>query len=216
MLSRIEKVIGRLDAISPSLVTTLHQSRPEFSKADSPKKIKHDASIESLVFEVLSLHQNNPHLVMESLQRIETASASTVELILELIVSPPKGIDVCGRNPLQELPQLSRLLLQHQLINEPVPIVVPVCPDLDQYKLGDDLGGVIPRALSYIQVCSELFERKSIKATFDIHLADVEGLDPIMLENTGETTESHFQKTAETLRKTREIVRLLWQRYYYS
>jgi hypothetical protein len=215
MPSRIENLIRRVDTVAPSLATTLYQSQQEFSRADTPKKIKYDTATETLVFELLNLYQATPGLVQEALSKIETATASTLDFILELIVSPPKGIDVCSRNPLQELPQLSRLLLQHQLVNEPVPVVVPVCPDLDQYKLGDDLGGVIPRALSYIEVCSNLFERKSIKATFDIQVADVEGLDPIMLQNTGETTDSHFQKTAETLRKTRELVRLLWQRYYY-
>jgi len=132
---------------------------------------------------------------------VQAACVDSSRLALELLLQPPKGIEVCSRNPKAELPQLAKLLVQSKLRNEPVPFMVPCCPDTNQYRLGDGLGEIVPKGLDYCDDVQQLFAKHGFKARFDVQVADVEGLDPVILARTGETTESHFAKTSETIRK---------------
>lgn len=134
-------------------------------------------------------------------QEVQSACVDSSKLALELLLQPPKGIEVCTRNPKIELPQLAKLLVRSKLYDQPVPFMVPCCPDTNQYRLGDGLGEVVPKGLDYCDEVQQLFTKHGFKARFDVQVADVEGLDPVILARTGETTESHFAKTSETIRK---------------
>lgn len=134
---------------------------------------------------------------------ITAACIDSARLVLSLILAPPKGVDICTRNPKVEFPQLARGLLYSRLHEKAVPFVVPACPDTNQYRLGDGLGEVVPKALSYCEQLQDYLDRQDFSAVFDVQVADVEGLDAVILENTGETSESHFAKTKATIEKAR-------------
>jgi len=139
-------------------------------------------------------------------EEVEVACVESSMLALELILNPPTGIEVCARNPKLELPQLARLLAQAKLFEQPFPFTVPCCPDTNQYGLGDGIGDVVPKGLDYCDAVRKLFASHGFDAYFDVQVADVEGLDPVILANSGETTESHFAKTGETIRKAQAEV----------
>ena len=64
----------------------------------------------------------------------------------------------------------------------------------------------MPKGLDYCEEVQKLLSRHGFGALFDVQVADVEGLDPVILANSGETTESHFAKTSETIRKAQAEV----------
>ena len=84
--------------------------------------------------------------------------------------------------------------------------MVPVCPDTSGYVLGDGIGDVLPKGIEYSVMFESVFKKHEIPTIFDIQVADVEGLDPVILKNTGETTDSHFMKTKGTIEKGRSEI----------
>jgi hypothetical protein len=145
-------------------------------------------------------------LVSMPAAEVQSACIGSSRLALELLLQPPKGIEVCSRNPKTELAQLAKLLVQSKFCDRPVPFMVPCCPDMDQYCLGDGLGEIVPKGLDYCEKIQQLFAKRGFTACFDVQVADVEGLDPVILDRTGETTESHFAKTGETIHKAQQEV----------
>ncbi|GEM_PF-2863903 len=145
-------------------------------------------------------------LVSMPAAQVQSACVDSSRLALELLLQPPKGIEVCSRNPKIELPQLAKLFVRSKLREQPAPFVVPCCPDTNQYRLGDGLGEVVPKGLDYCEEVQQLFAKHGFKVHFDVQVADVEGLDPVILARTGETTKSHFAKTSETIRKAQQEV----------
>jgi hypothetical protein len=137
---------------------------------------------------------------------IVAACATSAEVALCLIVSPPGRLEVTPRNSKQELPQLAKLLLASQIKDEPVPVVVPVCPDTNGYILSDGIGEIAPKGISYTAMLNQYLAKLGIASKTQIHVADVEGLDPVLLEHTGETIDSHFAKTTSTRLKAEDRV----------
>jgi hypothetical protein len=62
------------------------------------------------------------------------------------------------------------------------------------------------KGLDYSKKIHDFFINYGFNAFFEVHVADVEGLDPIILANTNETTESFFTKTNETIKKAQTEV----------
>lgn len=171
----------------------------------SPKRFESDRVRLGFVNRALTREAGNLLASMPATE-VQSACVDSSKLALELLLQPPKGIEVCSRNPKAELPQLAKLLVQSKLYDQPVPFMVPCCPDTNQYRLGDGLGEIVPKGLDYCEDVQQLFAKHGFKARFEVQVADVEGLDPVILDRTGETTESHFAKTSETIRKARQEV----------
>lgn len=146
-------------------------------------------------------------VVEGSEQSIEiiTASVTSSMAALNLIVDPPRPMEISPRNSKQEMPQLGRLLVESVASGKPLKVVVPCCPDTDQYILGSGVGEIAPKGIDYCVRLQGYLEALGVASVYDIQIADVEGLDPVLLEHTGETIDTHFAKTKETTSKAEAL-----------
>lgn len=158
----------------------------------------------TILEESLSIFSNN--FDVEVRKDILQSCQDSSFLILDLLLNPPEKIDVCSRNPKREYPRIAKMLMNYRIFHHSVPFVVPVCPDYFHYQLRDGIGSVGLKALRSIDLLTNYFHDRGFRTQFSIHVADVEGLDPAILEASGETTETHFYKTTETRRKLQEEV----------
>jgi len=117
---------------------------------------------------------------------------------------PPPGLEFFQRFPKEEARQFNRLMEICRQENRPLPIVCPVCPDyLGHYRLGDGAGKTAGKALNRVRDLQHFFKDRGLAIFIQIHLADVEALDPLILQLSGETAESFFDKT----RQSREVIK---------
>ncbi|MBP9819658.1 hypothetical protein KBC79_02870 [Candidatus Woesebacteria bacterium] len=224
MLTKSENLVSRIERYSPQLALeariALAESQPtreDFNESFSinsgasnkSKKIEYSFAVTSFLHELLRFLELSSSVTPLIPEQLGTSIEIVLSLIGRLVYEAPDGFGVCERNPKEELAQFARLLLHAQLTATHVPVVVPVCPDMDQYVLRDGLGTVIPKALGAIATLKQYFAQSGIAPAITIHLADVEGFDPVILHNSRETTASHRAKTQITLQKTRQAINAL-------
>lgn len=96
---------------------------------------------------------------------------------------------------------MAALLLKSLSCGEPVPLVVPVCPDYpeDGYELGDGVSRTAQRFLGVLPSLQKLFTDRGFTILAEIDVADVEIFDPIISRRLAMTTDEFFRRTNHTI-----------------
>jgi len=111
----------------------------------------------------------------------------------------PPGFEFFQRFPEEEMIQFQRLKIAAKENNQPLPIVCPICPDYDeQYRLADGIDETAKRVLTNLPVMAEFFG-DNLPFKIEMHVADVEGFEPLILQTSRETTASFLEKTDNTI-----------------
>lgn len=147
---------------------------------------------------------------------VKTASALTAEsgiikdtayLVLDSLIAAPAGFEFFPRFPKEEAAQFTRLAVASRENQTPLPIVCPVCPDYDDhYQLSDGIDGTADKALNNLVAMVEFFGRRNLSFRVAMHVADVEAFEPLILQASGETTESFLKKTSGSITAIQERI----------
>jgi len=131
----------------------------------------------------------------------------TAYLVLDGLMAAPKGFEFFPRFPKEEVAQFCRLAGENRLNQSPIPIVCPVCPDYcGHYQLSDGISNPAQSVLNKAAILKDFFGRRNSPFFIQMHMADVEAYEPLILTASGETTESFLKKTANSIISTREKI----------
>lgn len=144
MPTKIENALKKIDVydseLAQNIAGQLKNKQYLFeARNKQAQRIEYDSTVLGLLQEIMKVYSGSNVFSYEMMNSIEHTSTRCLQLLEELIYSSPKGIDICKRNPLQELPQLIRIVFESVLCGNAVPFVVPVCPDLKGYSLQEGL-----------------------------------------------------------------------------
>ncbi|MEK7513580.1 MAG: hypothetical protein AAB580_01695 [Patescibacteria group bacterium] len=132
----------------------------------------------------------------------ETAVISDVaHLVLDSLFDSPRGFEFFPRFPKEEVVQFTKLAVASRENNLPLPITCPVCPDYEDrgYKMSDGIGISMGRVFDNFEALKDFFSKRNFPFFIDIHVADVEVMEPLILQAAGETRESFLGKTGRTM-----------------
>lgn len=169
---------------------------------DTPRQFKMQAEILDVAIITASALTNEPAIISD-----------TAFLILDSLFKPPtKGFEFFPRYPKEEVAQFCRLAVASRENGLLIPVICPVCPDYPERGvavIGDGIGYAARRVLDNLTGFFEFFRAKNLGINLQILVADVEVLNPIMLNHSGATAEEFLTKTQMTQAKIRaEIERM--------
>lgn len=135
----------------------------------------------------------------------EKSVLATVDTIATFLINPPEIVDVARHFPMSEYSNLAELLLKSAFSGNPVPIVVPVCPDYPEsgYQPGGGAGLTARRFLHSFPSLQQLFADHGFDVSVEIDVADVEIFDPIISKRLAMTADGFFRKTNSTIEEIR-------------
>jgi len=167
-----------------------------FSQFDSPQQFKMQAEILDVAIKTISGLTTKSGIIRD-----------TAYLVLDGLMAAPKGFEFFPRFPKEEVAQFCRLAGENRLNQSPIPIVCPVCPDYcGHYQLSDGISNPAQSVLNKAAILKDFFGRRNSPFFIQMHMADVEAYEPLILTASGETTESFLKKTANSIISTREKI----------
>lgn len=167
-----------------------------FSPYDSPEQFKMQADILEVAIKTISGLTTEFSIVRD-----------TAFLVLDSLMAAPKGFEFFPRFPKEEVAQFCRLAVENRLNQSPIPIVCPVCPDYcGYYQLLDGISNPTQSVLNKAAILKDFFGRRNFPFFIQMHMADVEAYEPLILKASRETTKSFLKKTANSIISTREKI----------
>jgi len=119
--------------------------------------------------------------------------------VLDSMMNTPKGFEFFQRFPRGEVGQFCRLAVESRVNDKAIPVVCPICPDYQgHYRLGDGVGSTAERVLSNMSTMLEFFAKRSMPIFINMHVADVEAFDELILRASNETARSFLEKTSRS------------------
>lgn len=161
-----------------------------FSDFDRPQNFKMQAEILDTAIKVASSLTAEPEIISD-----------TAYLVLDGLIRPPKGFEFFPRFPKEEVTQFCQLAVESRLNNLFLPITCPVCPDYEDrgYAMSNGIGISMGRVFSHFETLKDFFSKRNFPFFINVHVADVEAFEPLILQASGETTESFLRKTAGSI-----------------
>lgn len=150
-----------------------------------------------------------PGAMISSVEHVLQATQNTRDLITKLKLAEPQGFQFFRalKGSDQESLFIEKVL-HKALTQEPIEIYLPVCPDFGSgYVLGTEIGETAQKALAGIHILERTLQSCGFSATYALHLADVEAEDPLVLQASGETTQSFLSKTSLTESSIQQEIR---------
>lgn len=174
----------------------LREAGYSFSPFDSPRQFKMQADILEVAIKAISGLTTEFGVVRD-----------TAFLVLDGLIEAPKGFEFFPRFPKEEVAQFCYLAAENRLNQAPIPIVCPVCPDYrGHYQLLDGISNPAQSVLNKAVTLKEFFNKRNFSFLIQMQMADIEAFEPLILKASGETTESFFKKTANSIISTREKI----------
>ena len=181
---------------TPEGFDALREAGYSFSPFDSPRQFKMQADILDVAIKTISGLTTESGIVRD-----------TAYLVLDGLMAAPKGFEFFPRFPKEEVAQFCRLAAENRLNQAPIPIVCPVCPDYcGHYQLLDGISNPAQSVLNKTATLKDFFGRRNFHFFIQMHMADVEAYEPLILKASGETTESFLKKTANSIIITRKKI----------
>lgn len=161
-----------------------------FSLFESPRKFKTQAEILEVATETINRLTTRPEIAED-----------TAYLVLDSLFSAPAGFEFFQRFPKEEVTQFCRLAVASRKNLLPLPIVCPVCPDYEAcgYRIHEGVGLAMERVFAGFGRMAEFFSKRNLPFSVEVHVADVEVLEPLILRAAGETRETFLDKTKKTI-----------------
>lgn len=169
---------------------TLREAGYGFSPFDSPRQFKMQAEILGAAIETIDKLTTRPEIAED-----------TAYLVLDSLFRAPVGFEFFQRFPKEEVVQFCRLAVDSRKNLLPLPVVCPVCPDYEArgYKIHEGVGLAMERVFSGFGRMAEFFGKRNLPFSVEVHVADVEVLEPLILRAAGETRETFLDKTKKTI-----------------
>ena len=161
-----------------------------FNNFDRPQNFKMQAEIVDLAIKSAGSLTAEPGIVID-----------TAYLVLDSLLNAPRGFEFFSRFPKEEVVQFCRLAVNSREQGIALPVVCPVCPDYPEtggFSMSGGIGYAADLVLNSLPPLINFFARRNLKFSMEIHVADVEVFNPIILEYSGETEESFLSKIAST------------------
>jgi len=171
-----------------------------FTDFDRPRNFKMQAEILDVAIKTALGLTPEPHYVSD-----------TAYLVLDSLFAAPKGFEFFQRFPKEEVTQFCRLAVLSRLDRQQLPVVSPVCPDYPDvgYVLGDGVPRTAQRVLDNLIVLKEFLINRGLSFMMQMHVADIEAFEPLILQVSGETTESFLWKTNRSIIAIQERIQLM-------
>lgn len=181
---------------TPEGFDALREAGYSFSPFDSPRQFKVQAEILDVVIKTISGLTTESGIIRD-----------TAFLVLDSLLEAPKGFEFFPRFPKEEAAQFCYLAAENRVSQAPIPIVCPVCPDYrGHYQLSDGISNPAQSVLNKAATLKEFFNKRNFPFFIQMHMADVEAYEPLILKASGETTESFLTKTANSIINTRKKI----------
>lgn len=163
----------------------LREAGYPFNFFDSPRQFKMQAELLALAVETARALTAEPLLVH-----------NLAYLLLDSLLAPPPGFEFFPRFPKEEVVQFTKLAVASRENNLPLPIVCPVCPDYrGHYQVADGISRTAGLVLDNLETIKKFFSVRGMAIFIEMHLADVEAYEPLVLQASGESRESFLKKT---------------------
>lgn len=122
-------------------------------------------------------------------------------LLLDCLLRSPHGLEFFSRFPTEEIHQFCRLAVESRVHRAPFPVACPVCPDYEErgYKMSNGVGIAMERVFARLDDLAQLFGSRNLPFSVEVHVADVEALEPLILRASGESEVSFLSKTEQTI-----------------
>lgn len=163
-----------------------------FSNFDRPQNFKMQAEILDVAIKTTSALTTEQEIIKD-----------TAYLVLDSLFAAPKGFEFFLRFPKEEVGMFCRLAVENRTNGLTIPMVAPVCPDYrGHYQLFDEVDDTAERVMNNLITLKDFFGKRNFPFRMQMHVADVEAFEPLILRASGETTESFLRKTSGSIAVT--------------
>ena len=170
-----------------------------FSVFDRPQNFKMQAEILDVAVKTAG-----------SLTAVPETIYDTSYFVLDSLLASPQGFEFFPRFPKEEVGMFCRLAVESRTNGLAIPMVAPVCPDYrGHYQLFDEVDDTAERVINNLVTLKDFFGKRNFPFFIQMHVADVEAFEPLILQAAGETTESFLRKTSGSIAVTQERIHQL-------